>query len=159
MLELFSNYSSTIIFVHVLSAIIWIGSMITLRVAVHPALQNIENPTIKLGKTLEIMKRVLNLVIPMIILLIVTAVIMTIGLKFKGTSLYTMVLVKEAIWTIMTIIFIIIYIKRFQAEKLFKKRAFEEAKTKIKTVPNILLPINITLGFVALYLGIVLRGF
>ena len=132
--------------------------MIAIRVTVHPSLQTIESPQIKLGKTLEIMKRLLNMVIPMIIALIITAVILVIGEGFKGTELYPIVLIKELIWSLMTIIFIVIYIKRLQAEKLFKQRDFAEAKKRVKLIPNFLLPLNITLGLIALYLGVVLRG-
>ncbi len=159
MQEIFNQYASLIVFIHVLSAIVWIGGMIAIRVTVHPSLQTIESPQIKLGKTLEIMKRLLNMVIPMIIALIVTAVLLAIGEGLKETELYTIVLIKEGIWTLMTIIFIFIYIKRHQAEKLFKQREFAQAKEQVKYIPNILLPINIILGLTALYLGVALRGF
>jgi len=159
MTELFNNYSALIVFLHVFSAIVWIGGMIGIRMTVHPSMQSIDDPKIKLGKTLEIMKRLLNMVIPMIIILLVTAIIMAIGFGFKGTELYTMVLIKEAIWTIMGVIFIVIYVKRNRAEKLFNKGEFGGAKEKIKLIPNLLLPINIGLGLIALYFGIVLRGF
>ncbi len=159
MQEIFDQYASFIVFIHVLSAIVWVGGMIAIRLTVHPSLQTIESPEIKLGKTLEIMKRLLNMVIPMIIALIITAVILAIGEGFKGTPLYSIVIVKEAIWTIMTIIFTVIYIKRHQAEKLFEQRDFTEAKERVKLIPNLLLPINISLGLIALYLGITLRGF
>ena len=159
MQEIFNQYAALIVFIHVLSAIVWVGGMIAIRLTVHPSLQTIESPQIKLGKTLEIMKRLLNMVIPMIIALIITAVLLAIGEGLKETELYPTVLLKEGIWTVMTIIFIIIYIKRHQAEKLFKQRDFAEAKDKIKLIPNLLLPINILLGLVALYLGVLLRGF
>jgi len=158
MQEIFNQYAPFIVFIHVLSAIVWIGGMIAIRVTVHPSLQTIESPQIKLGKTLEIMKRLLNMVIPMIIALIITAVILVIGEDFKGTELYLTVLIKELIWSLMTIIFIVIYIKRLQAEKLFKQRDFAEAKKRVKLIPNFLLPLNITLGLIALYLGVLLRG-
>ena len=158
MSELFSNYSAFIVSLHVFSAIVWVGGMIAMRMIVHPSMQRVDDPKIKLGKTLEIMKRLLNMVIPMIIILLLTALIMVIGLGFKGTELYSTVLIKEGIWTIMTIIFIVIYIKRYKAEKLFRKGEFVGAKEKVKLVPNLLLPINIILGLLALYLGVVLRG-
>jgi len=159
MIEIFNQYASIIVFIHVLSAIVWVGGMIAIRLTVHPSLQSIESPQIKLGTTLEIMKRLLNMVIPMIIALIITAVLLAIGEGLKETELYPIVLLKEGIWTVMTIIFIVIYIKRYQAEKLFNQRDFTEAKEKVKLIPNLLLPINISLGLVALYLGVVLRGF
>ncbi len=159
MQEIFDQYASFIVFIHVLSAIVWVGGMIAIRLTVHPSLQTIESPEIKLGKTLEIMKRLLNMVIPMVIALIITAVILAIGEGFEGTPLYSIVIVKEVIWTLMTTIFIVIYIKRIQGEKLFKQKEFAKAKDSIKLIPNLLLPINISLGLIALYLGITLRGF
>lgn len=159
MQEIFDQYASFIVFIHVLSAIVWVGGMIAIRLTVHPSLQTIESPEIKLGKTLEIMKRLLNMVIPMVIALIITAVILAIGEGFEGTPLYSIVIVKEVIWTLMTTIFIVIYIKRIQGEKLFKQKEFAKTKDSIKLIPNLLLPINISLGLIALYLGITLRGF
>ena len=159
MQEIFDQYASFIVFIHVLSAIVWVGGMIAIRLTVHPSLQTIESPEVKLGKTLEIMKRLLNMVIPMIIALIVTAVILAIGEGFEGTPLYSIVIVKEVIWTLMTVIFIVIYIKRTKAQKLFNQKEFAKAKENLKLIPNLLLPINISLGLIALYLGITLRGF
>ena len=159
MQEIFDQYASFIVFIHVLSAIVWVGGMIAIRLTVHPSLQTIESPEVKLGKTLEIMKRLLNMVIPMIIALIITAVILAIGEGFEGTPLYSIVIVKEVIWTLMTVIFIVIYIKRTKAQKLFNQKEFAKAKENLKLIPNLLLPINISLGLIALYLGITLRGF
>jgi len=159
MQEFFNQYATFIVFIHVLSAIVWVGGMIAIRLTVHPSLQNIESPEIKLGKTLEIMKRLLNMVIPMIVALIITAVILAIAEGFEGTPLYSIVIVKEVIWTLMTTVFIVIYIKRIQSEKFFNQKEFAKAKESLKLIPNLLLPINISLGLIALYLGITLRGF
>lgn len=159
MQELFTNNAQLTVFLHVLSAIIWVGGMIAIRVAVHPSMQSIDDPKIKLGKTLQIMGRLFNLVIPFIILLLITAIIMAIGLKFKGTDLYSTVLIKEGIWTVMTLNFIYMYSKRSKAQKLFNNGALAKAKEQVAKIPNLLLPLNILLGVVALYLGVALRGF
>jgi len=42
-------YNHTVVFLHVLSAFVWVGGMIAIRVAVHPVLQSIEDPKTKLG--------------------------------------------------------------------------------------------------------------
>ncbi len=159
MTDIFINYSKYIIFFHVLSAIIWIGGMIVVRFSVHYAMQNISEPKIKLARTLEILKSFFNLVIPAIVLLIITAVFMAIGMGFKGTELYMIVHIKEAIWTIMTIIFIYIYIKRDKAEKAFVSGDLEKTKKELSLLPKYLIPLNIILGLFALYFGITLRGF
>ena len=111
MSELFNNFSTLIIFLHVISAIVWIGGMIVIRFAVHYSMQNIEEPKIKLGRTLENLKRFFSMVIPSIITLLITAIILILALDFKDTELYKFVIAKEIIWFIMTLIFIIIYIK------------------------------------------------
>lgn len=159
MQELFTNNAQLIVFLHILSAIIWVGGMIAIRVAVHPTMQSIDDPKIKLGKTLQIMGKLFNLVIPFILLLLMTAMIMIIGLKLKGTDLYTTILIKEGIWTVMTLNFIYMYSKRLKAQKLFNSGALPKAKEQVAKIPNLLLPLNILLGVVALYLGVVLRGF
>ena len=105
MSELFNNFSTLIIFLHLISAIIWIGGMIVIRFAVHYSMQNIEDPKIKLGRTLENLKRFFSMVIPAILTLLITAIIMIIALGFKGSELYSIVVIKEIIWSIMTFIF------------------------------------------------------
>ncbi len=156
---LFNSFSSLIVFLHVISAVIWVGGMIAIRFAVHYSMQEVEDPKIKLGRTLETLRRFFNMVIPSIILLLATAIIMIIALGFKGTPLYSFVIAKEAIWTIMTIIFIVIFIKRKQAQKAFDEGKLPIAKEKLLPIANYLIPINVVLGLIAIYLGITLRGF
>ena len=103
---------SFIVFLHVISAIIWVGGMIAIRFAVHYSMAKVEDPKIKLGRTLESLKRFFMMVIPSILVLLVTAIIMIISFGFKGTDLYNVVIVKEAIWVIMAVVFTIIFIKR-----------------------------------------------
>ncbi len=155
MRDIFLEYSTLILFLHVLSGVVWVGGMIAIRVAVHPSLQSINDINIKLGKTLEIVGRLFNLVIPFIFLLIITALIFELLFGYKGIIVH----IKEAIWTIMTINFIYMYIKRSQAQKLFNQGNLKEAKEKVKLLPTLLLPINTILGVIAIFLGVILRGF
>lgn len=157
--SLFNNFSSLIVFLHVLSAVVWLGGMIVMRFAVHYSMQKVDEPKIKLGRTLESLKRFFSMVIPSIIILLATAIIMIIALGFKGTELYSTVIAKEAIWIIMTVVFTIIYVKRNQAQKAFDKGEFPLAKQKLEPIASFLIPLNIVLGLVAIYLGVTLRGF
>ncbi|KIM11842.1 MAG: hypothetical protein KU37_03025 [Sulfuricurvum sp. PC08-66] len=161
MTDFFARYDAIILFLHVLSAIVWVGGMIAIRFAVHPALQHIEDATVRLARTLEILKNFFALVIPMIVLLIVTAVLMSMGLGFKniGGFLYGMVHFKEAIWTIMTIIFIFIYIRRNRAQRAFLAGDLATTKALLAPIAKIFIPVNIFLGLVALFVGGILRGF
>lgn len=158
MVDFFKDYSSIIVFLHVISAVIWVGGMIAIRFAVHYSMQNIEEPKIKLARTLELLKRFFSMVIPAILTLLITAIIMIIALGFKGTELYSVVVVKEIIWTIMTLIFITIYIKRNKAQKAFDSGNFASAKNNLLPIATYFIPINIILGLIAIFLGIILRG-
>ena len=173
MTELFGTYAHEIVFLHVLSAFVWVGGMIAIRLAVHPNLQLIEDPKVRLGRTLAITGKFFNVVIPFILLLILTAVIMAVGLGFRDAAVdvdgnviseiamqtYNLIHVKEVIWMLMTMNFTWMYIKRRKAQKLFDAENLAEAKASVALIPKLLLPINILLGIIALWLGITLRGF
>ena len=159
MSELFNNFSTLIIFLHVISAIVWIGGMIVIRFAVHYSMQNIEEPKIRLGRTLENLKKFFSMVIPSIITLLITAIILILALDFKDTELYKFVIAKEIIWFIMTLIFVVIYIKRDKAQKAFDNGDFANTKKQLIPIATYFIPINIVLGLVAIFLGITLRGF
>lgn len=159
MIDFFKNYSLIIVFLHVISAVIWVGGMIAIRFAVHYSMQNIEDPKIKLARTLELLKRFFDMVIPAILTLLITAIIMVIALEFKGSELYSVVVVKEIIWSVMTFIFVTIYIKRNKAQKAFDNNDFLNAKNNLLPIATYFIPINITLGIIAVFLGVTLRGF
>jgi len=153
MQDFFIHYLSVVVFLHVISAVIWIGGMVAIRVTAHPALQSIDDPKIKLGITLQIVGRLFNLVIPFILILLITGVIFELlGIKTP------LVHAKEIIWTIMVLNFIFMYIKREKAQKLFNSGDLAKAKEQVKILPTLLLPINITLGVVLIIIGVILRG-
>jgi uncharacterized membrane protein len=156
--EFFVTYAGVIVFLHVISAVIWVGGMIAIRFAVHYSMSKIEEPQIRLSRVLELLKRFFNIVIPSIVILLVTAVIISVGFGFKGTHLAPIVHIKEAIWSVMSVIFIIIYIKRNKAEKLFNNGDFKGAKEALMPLSVWMIPLNITLGVVAIFLGVTLRG-
>lgn len=159
MSEFFANFSTLIIFLHVLSAIIWIGGMIVIRFGVHYSMQKIEEPKLRLGRVLENLQRFFNMVIVSIILLLLTAIIMILAIDFKQTSLYNIVILKEVIWVVMTLIFIVIYLKRQKAQKAFDNGDFLSAKNHLEVLAKYLIPLNIILALLAVIFGITLRGF
>ncbi len=82
---------------------------------------------------------------------------MIVALKSDDTTMLTHL--KEGIWTIMTVNFIAMVVKRRKAQKLFDGGALTEAKEMLSILPQLMLPINIFLGLIALWLGVSLRGF
>jgi len=173
LVESFGSFAHEIIFLHVLSAFIWVGGMIAIRFAIHPSLQLIEDPSVRLGRTLAITGKFFHFVIPFIILIIITAIFMSVGLGFRASAvsatgeiisqsayaIYQIVHIKEVIWIVMVANFSYMYIKRAKAQKLYDSGELSSAKESVAIIPKLLLPINITLGILALWLGITLRGF
>jgi uncharacterized membrane protein len=159
LIDIFANHSALIVFLHIIGAVIWVGGMIAIRVAVHPALQAIDENRTKLGTTLRIVGRLFNLVLPFVIIILITAILMAVGLGFKHSPLYWIVHLKETIWTIMAINYTYMYLKRAKAQRLFNSGDLPGAKAQVAKFANLLLPINIVLGIVAIYSGVVLRGF
>jgi len=174
MTALFANYGGLIVFIHVLSAIIWVGGMIAIRLATHPIIfrggvtpeQMLKSdvmvamlePKQRLGITLQIMGRLFNLVIIFIILLFATGLTMAVAMGGHHGALKTLFLSKEIIWTVMVVNFTYMYIRRAKAWNLFEKGEIQAAKAKMKWMPNVLLPLNIMLGVIALWMGVTLRG-
>jgi len=154
MQEWFEHYKTMIIFLHILSAVVWVGGMIAIKVAVHPVIQTIEEPKIRLGKNLQIVSRLFNLVMPFIALSIICAVMIIEGTGYTGELIH----LKEAIWTIMTLNYTYMYTKRTLAQKSFDQGNFVNAKEHMRLLPTILLPINIVLGVVAIFLGVMLKS-
>lgn len=152
------NILNIIVFLHVISAIIWVGGMIAIRFAVHYSMAKVEDPKIKLGRTLESLQRFFNMVIPSILVLLITAVIMIIQFGFKGTELYSVVIIKEAIWVVMAVVFTIIYIKRNKAQRFFDNGELPSAKEQLAPLAGWMIPLNTVLGIVAVFLGVTLRG-
>ena len=159
MSALFEHYAHTVVFVHVLGAFVWVGGMIAVRAAVHPVMQSIEEPKIKLGKTLEITGRLFNLVMPFIFLILITGLIMAIAMEGHHGANKGLFIAKEAIWSVMTLNYAFMYIKRARAWKLFRSGDLPAAKALVANIPNLLLPVNIVLGVTALWLGVSLRGY
>ncbi|MCF6207070.1 MAG: hypothetical protein L3J47_09300 [Sulfurovum sp.] len=166
--------SHIVVFLHVLSAFVWIGGMIAIRIAVHPVISrggvtpkqmleseevaNILEPQQRLGITLQIVGRLFNLVIPFILTLLITGLTMAIATQGHHGTLKSLFITKEIIWTVMTLNFTYMFFQRRTAWKLFSHGKIAEAKAKVALIPNLLLPINIVLGIVALWLGVSLRG-
>ncbi len=158
MQDFFAHYSFFIVFLHVLSAVIWIGGMITIKIAVHPVLHKIKNQQERVQKSIMIVGRLFTLVIPSIILLVATGVIFELALGLSKGSNAIYIHIKEAIWTLMSINFVYMFIRRVKAKKLFEQGKSKEAAALMKNIPHLLLPINIFLGLFAIALGVILRG-
>ncbi len=170
--SLFADYRTQIVFLHVMSAVVWVGGMIAMRFAAHHSIQMLETAPLKLQRTAHALKRLFAIVSPFVVILIITAVIMAVGLGFRAAAvdadgkvidevamhLYQLIHVKEVIWMIMSINLGAMILRRNKAQKFLDKNDFSGAKSQIELIGRYMVPLNIILGIIAIYLGVTLRN-
>ncbi len=167
----FWKYSELIVFLHVMSAVVWVGGMIAMRFAAHQSFMELDHPPVRIQRTTHALKRLFTIVTPFVILLLITAILMAVGWGFKAAAIdangniiddaayaaNNLVYLKEAIWTIMALNLTAMIFRRNKAEKLVLSGNFVEAKVKLELIGKYMVPVNIVLGIIAIYLGVTLR--
>ena len=155
---IFTEYKTIIVFLHVISGVVWVGGMIAMRYAAHPSFMEIESPAKRLERVADGLKRLFSIVLPFVITLIITAVFMIKGYSLSQSDFSVFAHAKEGIWTIMFINLMIMIFRRNRAEKLLVKGDFLGAKNQLALIGTVMVPLNIALGVVAIFLGTYLSG-
>lgn len=172
LVELFSQYRTEIVFLHVVSAVIWVGGMVAMRFAAHHSFQMLDDTPVKIARTAHALKRLFAIVSPFVIILLITAITMAVGIGFRDAALddtghvvddyamviYNLIHVKEAIWTIMALNLLAMILRRNKAQKLIDAGAYKQAGALLKIIGQYMVPLNIILGIIAIYLGVFLRN-
>ena len=153
MQEIFLDNKTLIVFLHVISAVVWVGGMISMRFAAHASFLEIESPEKRLERIAHALKRLFTIVFPFVIILIVTAVFMLIGYDIKNTAFSGIAHAKEAIWIVMFISLILMIIRRNKGVKLLALGDTLGAKKQLELIGNFMVPLNIILGIIAIFLG------
>ena len=153
MAELFAEHKTLILFLHVLSAVVWVGGMIAMRFAAHPSFMAIASNQERMSRVVYATKRLFIIVFPFTIILVVTAVFMLLGYDMKNTPHNQTAHIKEGIWLVMFLNYLIMIKRRNRASKLLAQGDVIGAKFSMSLIGKYLIPLNIILGLVAIYLG------
>jgi uncharacterized membrane protein len=159
--EFFAQYARFIVFFHVLFAVVWIGGMIALRYAVHFAASDIDDKKTRLGLVLGYLSRFFRMVFVAIAIIGISGFIMLKAADMKAISAMQAGLMhlKAQIWTLMTMVFGYIYFKYSKASGAFFGGDFDECGRQLAPIAKYLIPTNITLGVLAIFLGVIVRGY
>jgi len=158
MAEFFAEYKSIIVFLHVISAVVWVGGMIAMRYAAHPSFIQIESPAKRLEHIALALKGLFTIVVPFVIILLVTAVIMIKGYALSSTEFATMGHIKEGIWSIMAINLFVMILRRNRAVRFLESGDMVGAKFSLELIGKYMVPANIILGVIAIFLGATLSS-
>lgn len=151
----FTQYRDIIIFLHVISAVVWVGGMIATRFATHYALAELE-PPVRLERTAHVLKNLFKIVLPFVFISLATALIMAIAMGLHHGELKAVALSKEIIWTIMTLNLFAMMFRRSKAEQALKSGDLVAAKPLLSMIGTYMVPLNIILGLIAIFLGVTL---
>jgi len=153
MQDIFLENKTIIVFLHVISAVVWVGGMIAMRYAAHASLLEIESPQKRLERIAHALKRLFTIVLPFVIILIITAVFMLKGYDIKNSDYNGLAHAKEGIWTLMFINFIVMVLRRNRGEKLLNEGDVFGAKQQLELIGKFMVPLNIILGVTAIFMG------
>jgi len=170
---LMSTFPNQIIFLHVLSSVIWVGGMIAARYGRVKPLRDLTLPEEFIHETKRY-TRFFKLMTPLIVLLFITAIIMALGYKAnaydedgfilsnEAVTLYKMIHTKGGIWTVMAMNMALMAWINLKASKNFNScsnvKECKRCKEALEIIFNYLMPVNIILGAVEIMLGVLLRS-
>ncbi len=153
----YAEYFDIVLFLHVLSAVVWVGGMVAMRFAAHHAFQALREPPERLERTAQALKRLFAIVAPFILILLATALIMVAGLNIHQSANAMPAFLKEGIWTVMALNYLAMVMRRNRAEALIEQGNLIGAREKLALIGKYMVPVNILLGIAAIYLGVTLR--
>ncbi|TKI68722.1 hypothetical protein FCU45_09940 [Sulfurimonas crateris] len=153
MQDIFLEYKTLIVFLHVISAVVWVGGMIAMRYAAHYSFLEIESPQKRLERIVHALKRLFYIVIPFVVTLLVTAIFMIKGYSLSQSDFSALSHAKEGIWSIMFINLIVMILRRNRGEKMLNDGNMLGAKNQIEFIGKFMVPLNIILGITAIFLG------
>ncbi len=158
MAEFFAEFKTYIVFLHVISAVVWVGGMIAIRFAAHQSFMQIESPAHRLERIAHTLKRLFTIVVPFVIILLITAIIMIKGYSLSQSEFSIMSHAKEGIWAVMTINLFVMIQRRNRAVKLLNEGDMVGAKFSLELIGKYMVPVNIIFGIVAIFLGTTLSS-
>lgn len=158
MAEFFSEYKTIIVFLHVISAVVWVGGMIAMKFAAHPSFMQIESPAHRLERVAHALKGLFTIVVPFVVILLVTAIIMIKGYSLSQSEYSMFSHAKEGIWAVMAINLFVMIQRRNRAVKLLNEGDMVGAKFSLELIGKYMVPLNIILGIVAIFLGTTLSN-
>ncbi len=167
-----TTFPNQIIFLHVLSAVIWVGGMVSARYGRVKPLRSLSEPEDFIHETKRY-TRFFKMMTPFIVLLFITSVIMALSfhdnaydedgfvLSQSAVELLKMIHTKGGIWTVMAMNMGLMAWINLKASKSFNScsnvKECKRCKEALEIIYNYLMPVNIILGAVEIMLGVVLR--
>ncbi|MFK5882422.1 MAG: hypothetical protein QM482_09435 [Sulfurospirillum sp.] len=157
--DIFENYKTLIIFLHVLSASFLIGSMFVIIFIVRPIAKKVEDIELKCENCLKILQRFNIFLVPIMLTILSASFFMNIGMGFEygDPTVFIVIHIKEAIWIFLAFNFLYIYKKYMNAKKAYRQKDFLVTQENIILITKYLIPLNLVISLIAVYFGVVIK--
>ena len=129
-----------------------------MKYAAHPSFMQIESPAHRLERIAHSLQRLFTIVVPFVLILFVTAVIMMKGYSLSESEFSTFSYAKEGIWSFMSVNLFLMIQRRNRAVRLLNEGNMLGAKFSLELIGKYMVPVNIILGIVAIFLGTTLSS-
>ena len=159
--DIFGSYGRIIIFLHIISASLLLGSMLVMIFVVRPVISYMDDEILKYRSCLKIIKKYFYFLIPVMLILVSASVFMNVGMGFEygNPVTFIMIHIKESIWLFMVFNFIYMFIKYINAKKALEEKDLLVTQENIVLITKYLMPLNLLLGMIAVYFGVIIRGY
>ena len=154
------EYLPVIFAVHLFSAIVWVGGMITFSLTVYPSVAQIPNEKMFIRTALRTLNRFFRLLLPVSLLLGVSGMMLAYAKDFahRDPVLSVIVTSKEFIWLFMFALYLYAYYKIKEARAKCLASDSEHAKDNVRLIAWYIFGMGTLLGFCAAYFGYLLRS-
>jgi uncharacterized membrane protein len=156
---LLDEYLGLILTLHILSAIIWIGGMITFIFSLYPSVLQIPNDKLMIRTSIRSLRRYFKILLPAVVILGISGVLMELSGNYdnQAPTIGAMIGAKEAIFVLMAVNFIFGFYKIKEAKQRCMKSDIHYAQDNIRLVIHYFFTLNVLLGIFSLYFGIMIR--
>lgn len=158
--DVFESYKTIIIFLHILSAALLIGSMFVIIFIIRPIGKKVEDVRLKCGNCLKILRRFNIFLVPIMLIIFSASWMMNIGMGFEygDPTVFIIIHIKEAIWLFLVFNFLYMYKKYLNAKRTYIEKDFLMTQENIILITKYLLPLNLVVSLIAVYFGIAIKG-
>ncbi|WP_331774305.1 hypothetical protein [Sulfurospirillum sp. 1612] len=160
-IDIFEDFRTLIIFLHIMSASILIGSMFVMIFIVRPASASVKDIDKKCANCLKILRRYIIFLIPVMLVVVSASFFMNVGMGFEYGDPSAMIIIhiKETIWIFIAFNFVYAFKKYLNAKKAFEEQDLLVAQENIILIVKYLIPLNLLVSIIAAYLGIVISSY
>ena len=164
--QVMTDYTQEMVFLHVISAVIWVGGMMALFVITKTAHKSVSIERRLAGRA-KLIRSYFKFLIPFIVLMFITALFMALGFRdnaiddegfiidLRSHEVYKYITMKGSLWIAMVMNMLLMVWIIGKAEN--DGCSAQKATDCMWLVNTWLLPLNILMGAGAIYIGVAIR--